>query len=91
MASVGEDPETVAGVANDEAHGIDSIVLDGKCLDRQVLDSENLSGVKNFPCRPIDALFAHHMGGIAGGVNRHRIFFNEIFQAADVVAVLVGE
>ena len=39
----------------------------------------------------LDALFAHDMCGVAGGEDGNRLFLEEIFQAADMVAVFVGE
>lgn len=91
MADVGEVSETQDSVGNHETHGIDRIVLDGEAGDRKMIDGEFLSGFEGDPIGLADIAFLDHVGGFGGGIERGGIFLDEIFQAAGVVAVFVGE
>ena len=78
-------------MVDDEADGIDRIVLDGKRIDRDATDGKPASGFKHFPLAALDAPLPHHLRGGRRRVHRHRVLLQENFQPADVVAVLVGQ
>ena len=54
-------------------------------------DGKNLPGIEGFPNRSLDALFADDMGGVPGGEHGHGSGLKEIFQPADMIAVLMGQ
>lgn len=66
-------------------------MLDGEGLNGEVVDGEGLAGLEDLPISGRQALLADDVGGIPGGVEGDGEFFQEILQAAGVIAVLVGE
>lgn len=90
-AGIGEKAETEHSVGNDEADGIDGIVLDREATDLEVVDDEILSGLEGDPIGVPYIGFLDDIGSFRGGVEGDGIFFDETFQAAHVVAVFVGE
>ena len=76
-------------MAEDEAYGVDGIMLDGKTLDFCVAESEALSGLKAPPVAVGDAAFSDHQGCFRGSKNRHGKLPQEDPEAPHVVAVFV--
>ncbi len=88
---VGQEAEAEDAVGNDEADRIDGIVLDSKAADGEVVNRKLLSGLEGDPIGVTDIRFTDDVGRFCRGVEWDRIFFDEIFQPADVIAVFVGE
>ena len=90
-ARVGNEAEAIRGISDHEANGIDRIMLDREGLHRQMSDGKFLPGLEGFPNRALDALLADDMSGVPRGKHGHGLFFEKIFQPANMIAVLVGE
>jgi len=90
-AGVREQAEAVLIVRDDKADWIDGIMLDGEALDGEVADLEFLSGLKSFPFCITYVLLANDVCGFRSCEDGCGLFFEEIFQAAYVVAVFVCE
>ena len=86
-----EQPEAEETVGNDEADGIDGIVLDGEAGDGKVIDGETLTCLEGDPIGVTDIRFANDVSGFRSGVEGDGMFFDETFQAANVIAVFVSE
>lgn len=90
-ASITEQAELGSLALKDESNRIHRVVLDGKGFNLNTADVEDLASVENFPRGTIDPTVFHDAGRGGGGVNRDRHLLEQDPQAADVVAVLVGE
>lgn len=86
-----EQAEAEETVGNDVADGIDGIVLDGEAGDGKVIDVETLTRLEGDPIGVTDIRFANDVSSFRSGVEGDWIFFDETFQATNVIAVFVGE
>lgn len=91
VADIGDVAEAAGVVGEDEADGVDGVVLDGEGLDGGFAEGEGLSCFEEFPVSAFDAGFADDAGGGVGGVDGDGVLFEEVFEAADVIAVFVSD
>lgn len=90
-ADIAEEAEFRARPLEDEADGIDGVVLDRKGFDMNIADAEDLSGVEDFPRGSLDPGVLDDTGGGGGGVNWNWHLIQQYPEASNVVAVFVGE
>ena len=90
LPCIRDETKTIGSISDYKAYGIDRIVLDGEGLNREMGNGEDLACLENVPIGSFQALLFYDTGGIAGGEDLCGLLFEKIFQAADVVAVLVG-
>ena len=60
-------------MVDDEADGIDRIVLDGKRIDGYGTDGKCAAGFKHFPLAALDARLPHHLRRGRRRIHRHRV------------------
>lgn len=90
MTRIADEAEIFFATTEHIANGINGIVKDGKTLHGDVADGKGLTGFEGVPAG-LNARFAQHMGGRAGGVEGNVSLLEQGFQAAHVIAVFVGE
>lgn len=90
-ARVGNKAEAVRSISDHKANGIDRVMLDREGLNAEVPDGKCLPSLEGIPNRALNALLADEMGSVPRGEHGDRLAFEEIFQATDMIAVLVGE
>ena len=91
VADIREQPKRLFLVPDDETDGIHCVVLGSKGVDSGMADTERLAGLEGDPVAALDAGFAHDLGCGGSGEDRSWVIFEENLQAADVIAVFVGE
>ena len=90
VAEIGEDAEGGIGGGNDKAHGIGGIVWHREGVDAEFSDFKGRAAIEETPLC-IDGAFAEAVGSEGIGENRDSFFGAKNFEAAGVVAVLVGK
>ena len=91
VAEVGEEADIAEGVVEHEADGVVGVMRNGEAVDLKVAEGDGGARFEELPLGEAGHLGVEELGGEAVAIDGNGVAFGEDGEAADVVAVLVGE